>query len=343
MGVGPFKFKEWVTDDKVVLERNPDFVWGPEGTRGGPTYIETLEFRIVPEYATQVIGLEAGEIDFAQLEVKDVEHIENTGQFQVFTALRRGIGPMVLLNTEQPPFDDVRVRQAFNMALDRETLIKVVLLGQAIPQYGPISPSVQGYWPGVEYIGYNYDFEKAQTLMTEAGYALNNDGVWEKDGEPLTLALQVPSDSPGHVKLAPVIQKQLQDFGADLELELVEFGVLDPLYTMGKYNLGLINYTYSNSGLLYAMYFSGMIDSLNASRVNNPELDEVLQAMGFTSDPEENERAGNEAQRIIVEEAYIIPLYTPQIPKVLSNRIQGAVFSPITGILDLFDAYIELE
>ena len=343
LGVGPFKFKEWVTDEKIVLERNPDFAWGPGGTRGGPPYIENLEFRIVPEYATRVAGLEAGEIDYAQLEVRDVEHIEATGQFQIFSALRRGIGPMVLLNVSQPPFDDVRVRQAFNLALDREALIKVVLLGQAIPQYGPISPSVQGYWPGVEYIGYNYDPDKARALLTEAGYVQGSDGVWEKDGQPLAVVLKVPSDSPGHVKLAPVLQQQLKELGVDVELELVEFGVLDPLYSQGAYDFGLINYTYSNSGLLYAMYHSRMVGSLNSSQVSNPELDKILETMGFTTDPEVNQKAADEAQRFIVEQAYIIPLYTPKIPYVMNNRVKDAVFSPITGMLDLFDAYIETE
>ena len=59
MGVGPFKFKEWTTGEHIVLERNPAFNWGPEHTRGGPTYLETLEFRFIPEYATRLAALEA--------------------------------------------------------------------------------------------------------------------------------------------------------------------------------------------------------------------------------------------------------------------------------------------
>jgi len=192
-------------------------------------------------------------------------------------------------------------------------------------------------------IGYGYNLDKARALMAEAGYIEGSDGVWQKDGQPLTLGLKVPSDSPGHVKLAPVLQQQLKELGVDVELELVEFGVLDPQYSQGAYNMGLINFTYSNSGLLYAMYHSGMVGSLNASQVRNTDLDEILETMGFTTDSEVNQQAANEAQRLIVEQAYIIPLYTPKIPYTLNNRVKDAVFSPITGALDLFDAYIEAE
>ncbi len=92
ISVGPFKFKEMVTGEKVVLERNPDYTWGPEWTRGGPPYIETVEFRIIPEYSTQLAGLEAGEVDRIFVENKDLERILNSGEFQVFQAFRKGSG-----------------------------------------------------------------------------------------------------------------------------------------------------------------------------------------------------------------------------------------------------------
>jgi peptide/nickel transport system substrate-binding protein len=342
MSAGPFMFKEWVTDEKIVLERNPDFVWGPAGTRGGPPFIQNIEFRIIPEHATVLAGLEAGEIDYAGLEIRDIERVEGTGEFEIFSALRRGIGPVVIMNVSRSPLDDVLVRQALNLAVNKDALIKVVALGHAIPQYGPISQSVQGYWEGVEYIGYDYDPDKAKALLEEAGYSLGGDGVWEKDGQRLSLLLKVPSDSATHTKVAPIVQENFKDIGVELELELQEFGVLDAQFSKGDYELGILNWTYSNSGLMYAMFHSSMIGALNPTYVNNPELDEILSTMGFTTDAEVSQNAAAEAQRFIVEQAYLIPTYTAEIPRALNKRVKGARFSPIGGVMELYDAYIEM-
>ena len=339
MSVGPFKFKEWQTGEKIVLERNPDFAWGPEHTHGGAPYIETIEFRIIPEYATVVAGLESGEIDYAGVQAKDVDRIKDTGQFQILGALLRGISPFVTLNTVQPPFDDVRVRQAFNLAVNRDALVQVVMHGRAIPHYGPISPSVPGYWPGTEYIGYHYNLDEAKSLMEEAGYSYNDDGMLEKDGQALALVLKT---TPGSSKTAEVLQEQFGALGVEIQIEQLELGILREEYASGNYTLGLRGLVHPDISLLFAMFHSSMIGAWNSSFVNEAQVDQFIADIVYTADDKVHEEAAIALQRHVVEQAYIVPLYTPIINKALSSRIQGAVFASAEGLLELYDAYIEM-
>jgi peptide/nickel transport system substrate-binding protein len=149
LGAGPFIFKEWVTGDHITLERNPDFTWGPSYTNGNPPNIQTLIFRIIPESSTIVAGLEAGEIQWAgngYLPPVDVNNLESTGEFDVLRFPAMALMPYVNLNLSKPPFDDIRVRQALNMAVNLQAIIDIVVPDSgATPGYGPLPPSAEGY------------------------------------------------------------------------------------------------------------------------------------------------------------------------------------------------------
>jgi len=343
VSIGPFKFKEWISGEKVVLERNPDFVWGPGFTNGVPPYIETLEFRFIPEYSTALAGLEAGEIDFLVLDPKDVKRVEADEEYRVFSSLLAGADPMIHLNVSKPPFDDVKVRQAFNMAVDRDLILKVVGLDKGVVQQGPISSSVHGYWPGVEEIGYDYDVEAARALLEEAGYTLNDDGIYEKDGEPLSLTLKVVATKAHHTRLAQFLQEQLKDLGVEITIEELDEGIMASQLAPGDYTMAIDDWFWPDSSLMFGLYHSAMLGALNQSQVNDSDLDAILGAMMFATSAEDNAAAAQAAQQYIVEQAYIIPFYTRANYAALSSKVNGAVYSPILGDLLLYDAYIETE
>jgi peptide/nickel transport system substrate-binding protein len=343
VGLGPYKLKEWQTAEKIVLERNPDFNWGWGFQHQGPPYIETIEYRIIVETSTQIAGMEAGEIDYGVITInKDVGRIRETGQFQVFESLVAGAVPFLSLNTVRPPFDDVRVRKALNLAVDRDVLIKVIELGDAVPQYGPISPSVIGYWRGVEYIGYGYNLDKAKALMEEAGWTdSDGDGIRDKDGQPLKFIILATSGDEDQIKGAQILQEQYKELGVETEIEQREFAAQVGDILSGNYDTTLTGIGWPEADLLFLWFHSSMMGALNLGQVENPELDEILEKTRTSVDPDERQEWVNEAQKYIVEQAYIVPLYSRKSFAALSNRVQGALFSPTVGYLYLHDAYIE--
>ncbi|MFZ5918220.1 MAG: ABC transporter substrate-binding protein [Chloroflexota bacterium] len=338
IGVGPFKFKEWVTGEKIVLERNPDFAWGPGFTQGGAPMIETLEFRIIPEYATRLAGLESGELDFINLQAKDVERITGSGLWQMLSVGRSGAGVRLEMNTSRAPFDDLRVRQAFSYAVNRPVLVQVVESGQAVPSYGPITPATVGYWPGVEYLGYPYDLAKARALMAEAGYTEGSDGMLEKDGQPLTVGLTV---DPSMVKVGEILKEQFEQLGVQVELQQLEPGVFyETTSVNGDFDLAVTVLGWPNYGIMFVMFHSSNIGGWNISRVNT--LDNAVIAMVIANGAEAIEKAVTELQRLAVENAYGSGLYGPLENYALSKKVQGAVYVPAQGWLYLWDAYIEM-
>ena len=339
LGVGPFKFKEWITGEKIVLERNPDFAWGPEFTRGGPSYIEALEFRTIPEYSTQLAGLETGELDYVGLEIKDLEHIQNADQFQIFPVMSKGGGFQLAMNTTRPPLDDVRVRRAFNYAVSKEPIIQVATLGHALPLYGPLTPATLGYWPGAEDMGYRFDLEKAKSLLAEAGYTPGEGGWLEKDGQRLTVDLKAASNWAQDIKVAEILMEQFKALGVEVNLEQLEEGVLFDVLAGGDYSMSLeSDLDWDNFGILFAMFHSSMVGSWNRVRVT--DMDEMVGDMTTAANPQALEEASIALQKRVIEQAYYVPLYAATDYYALNNRVQGAL-PGARWDLYLFDAYIE--
>jgi peptide/nickel transport system substrate-binding protein len=342
LGVGPYKLKEWVVGEQIVLERNPDYTWGPEFTHGGAPYFDTIVIRYIPEYATILAGLESGEIDYASISPKDLERIKNTDNFQIFESVTAGFNPFVGLNVSKPPFDDIRVRQAFNLAVDKETLIKVVTFGSAVAQGGPASSTMQGYWSGAEDIAYPFDLAQAKSLMEAAGYTYNADGMLEKDGELLKLTLISQRGS----RLSEVLQEQFRALGVDLDIETLEPGLWWERVGSGDYNLTIQGWTHINTSLLLVLFHSDWVGVMNFSFVQDAELDDMLMQMYLAPDDATRDKWAIASQKHIIEQAYSIPLYAPTTFIAVNKRIKGIVFSPTTTLtagatqVYLDDAYI---
>ena len=339
MSVGPYKFVEWVTADYVLVERNPDFNWGVE-TWGntGPWGIDYIKFQIIPEQSTVLAGLEAGEIDYTAVEARDLEIFENM-DFNILEQPQPGLRPYITFQTTAAPLDDINVRKALNMAINREAALQLLEQGNGVVQYGPLSPSQIGYWEGIEDFGYSYNPDEAKTLLEGAGYTLNADEYFEKDGETLSFTLYtLPVES--WVKAAEVAQSMFKDIGVEITIQQDEQGVLVPQILGGDYQISMFGISSTEADILYQMFHSSQIGGFNYAYVNNPELDAILERTRSEIDPDARQQAVNEAQQYIVEQAYFLPFYAPVNFFVLNGRVKDYTFNPVNEV-NLANAYIE--
>ena len=339
IGAGPFRFKSWEPGVKVVLERNPDFSWGPSFTHGGPPYIETLEIRGIFDHSLRLAALEAGELDLTEITIVDVERVKSTGQHQVLEMLPGGSADSVLMNQTRPPLDDLRVRQALNLALDRDLLNKVMENGKAEPIHGLLSSSTRGYCAEAAEHGYDFDLEKAKELMAEAGYTPRDDGMLQKDGEPLVLVMPVFSF---YEKMAVLVQEQYKALGVQVELEQGEVNMIMDEVMQGNFDLYITAYLFEDTSLLEWMFSSNMIGAYNFSQISDPKMDELLATMMTTMDAEVNSQAACDIQIHAVEQAYTVPIYLAKAYTPVGNDLKGVRWFRY-GRYDLFDAYLETE
>ena len=160
VGSGPYKLSKWVRGEEIVLERF-DKYYGPK-----PAY-KTVIFKANPEEASRIAALMTGEVQVVSgIPVHQRKKILDSGK--AYLTDQMGVMPYMGINTYEPPFDDVRVRQAVNYAIDKELISKALFDGKAIICAGPISPRTFGHDPNLK--PYPYDPAKAQSLLKEAGH-----------------------------------------------------------------------------------------------------------------------------------------------------------------------------
>lgn len=337
VGVGPYLFKEWVTGDHVSLVRNPDFSWKSDAMLEGAPFFDSIMLRFIPNTTTYVIALQAGAVDFASdVPVNDLSIVEETGLYNIVETYQKGAWPLVYLNPNAAPLDDILVRQAFNYSVNKEAMLQAVVEGNARPQAGPLSPSTPGYWPGIEQHAYNYNPERARSLLEQAGYTLNSGGIFEKDGRPLKVVITTYDDFGDDI-VAQVLAAMLEDAGVETEIAIKEYGLVIDDVASGNYQVAVSGYGGSSADdVLYDFYHSaGVVPIIGAY---DPELDSLLEKSRAAVDPHVHADYLNQIQLRILEQAYVIPLYSAKIFLALRNDVQKAWLRP-QALLVLWNAY----
>jgi len=201
VGTGAFKLREWTLGQRVVFERNPDYY------REGVPYLDEITFEIGQEPTVALLRLQRGEVDILGDGIPPAQFAEvmadpaNEGLIVEGGQLHTGY---VTMNVTQPPFDDVKVRQAVNMAINKDRVVRIIN-NRAVPANQPLPPAMPGY--DTSYEGYPFDVAKAKELLAEAGHP---------DG--FTTELYAMNTDP-NPRIAQAIQQDLAQIGITAELK----------------------------------------------------------------------------------------------------------------------------
>jgi glutathione transport system substrate-binding protein len=316
VGTGPFKFVEWVPGDRVVLEKYTGY-WD----KGQPA-VDRLVFRPVPESSTRIAMLKAGQAHFVfPVPAAQARELEGSSDYKLVSSPSIVVN-YVAMNVLMKPFDDKRVRQALNYAIDKEALIKVVAEGYGKPCDAPIAPNTWGY----ERVGaYPYDVQKARDLLKEAGYP---------NGFEATLSFAAETETQ---KLAVAIQQQLAQVGVKLNLQPMEWGaLLDAAFAAGpkenKTQMLLIGWSPSTGDADWGLrpLFSKTMwipDGYNFFYYN-AQVEDALKRGLATADPAQRKAAYAEAQKLIMEDAPWIFLYVPDNLAGIRTNLTGVFVTP---------------
>jgi peptide/nickel transport system substrate-binding protein len=329
VGTGPYMFKKWVTGQLIELVANPDYF---EGRPGIDRYI----MRVIPDPATEFLELKTGGIDMMSLEPPQYKLKSDTEFFkQYFRKFRYPAFGFTYMgyNLRHKKFADVRVRRALGHAIDRQKIIKGVLLGYGSPATGPFPPESWAYNPKVN--DPEYDPELATSLLAEAGWKPGPSGLMEKDGEPFTFTLVTNKENQKRGKTAQIIKEYLKAVGVEMDIQVLEWQTfISEFINKRRFEVALLGWRLSLDPDIYDIWHSSMTGEreFNFVSYNNPEVDRLLIEGRETCNMDRRRQIYHRIHEIIAQEQPYTFLYVADSLPVLHKRFKGVEQAPI-GIM----------
>lgn len=317
IGTGPFKFVSAQPGfEEVVMERFDDYYGGaPDLAPVGAGCAQQVIFRVIPEASTRVSALLASEVNIITGVPQDlVETLEANADVQVATA--PGTQPKwIELNVNQAPFDDVRVRQAMNYAIDKDLIIEQIYNGRAEALPGPLSPYNNFVNKGLS--PYAYDTAKALDLLSQAGWEdSDGDGILDKDGQPFSFTIDTLE---AWRPLAEAVADMYRAIGIDASVRFWEYSVLKPQLQAGERMAYLDDWgdsAFDPVGHFEAKWHAFVADTPygrgNFSGYNNARVNELIVMGETTGDAVARQGIYDEAQQIVYDEAPAVFLILPE-------------------------------
>ncbi len=218
VGTGPYIFRDWRTDDRIILEANPNYYEGRPG-------IGRVIYRVVPDVSVQFMELLRGTVDWMsptpEQWVRESEKEEFLSRFHRFKYPSFSF-TYIGYNLDNELFSDRRVRQAISYAVNKDEIIEAALSGLGTPATGPYPPVSWAYDPTVE--DHGYDPEKALSLLNEAGWQINpKSGLLEKNGRQFSFTLMTNEGNVMRRLSAEIIQQHLRGIGMDVRVRIQEW------------------------------------------------------------------------------------------------------------------------
>nr|WP_244960589.1 ABC transporter substrate-binding protein [Pseudoclavibacter chungangensis] len=328
VGSGPFTLESFAPGQGSKLTKRDDYNWGPGHlAHTGPAHLDGIEYRYLPESSTRLGALQSGQVQaIDSVPPADAATLGSNEKITVDVYQNPGVPYSLQLNTTRAPFDDVKVRQAFQTGVDIDAAIEATLFGTVETATGPLSSHTEfadadadGSWKNQP--------DRANTLLDEAGWTERNaDGIRTKNGSPLTVTLSYDEGYTGqtNANLLQALQSEYRKIGIDLVLDSVDAGTQSARTEAGDYDAIAYFFVRAEADILRTVYGSASVGTGNGSRVTtlDPLLDE---AVGAT--PERRAELYTQVQREVIDQAYSVPLYVPNYQVAHTSELQGLAWA----------------
>lgn len=323
VGTGPFRFKEWVRGERIVLERNPDY-WD-----AGKPYLDQVIYRVIPDATARYVAFETGAIQLGTLSpisLSDVERAQKnpnlTVEFRGYDWLASAI--FVEFNVRKPPFNDARVRQAVAHSIDLTALSRVTTRGVGKPGTSPVLSTQTKFYAGQEIPQYKFDKAAAEKLLDEAGF------VKKADGTRFSVTLDWLPFGENFLRFGEFIRQSLKAVGIEVTLrsqDLPQF--FRRVYSQNDFDItvshragfgdpqiGIDRYFWSKSILKDVPWSNG-------SGYSSPAMDKLIEAAHAASSEQERVQLYKQIQALAQTDLPNFTLLENRQYTIASKRLKG--------------------
>lgn len=316
-----YKLKSWKNGERIELEANP------LATQGQPK-ITRLVSRFIPDPAAQFLELMADNIDVMNLDpIQYARIVPARPELKQKIALYKELGngyTYLGFNLKHAPFNDKRVRQAINYAINKQEIIDGVLLGLGEPVAAPYKPGTRWVNPALK--PYGYDPQHAKALLKEAGYSDHDgDDILDKDGKPLAFEILV-NQNKQRSTAAVLIQRRLQEVGIKVSIRVLEWAsFLGSHIKTGDFDVVILGWSLSLDPDQFNIWHSSQNgpNQFNFINYNNPQVDKLLEQGRLELDPDKRMKIYHEFSRILLEDSPIVYLFEGYGLPAIHKRIRG--------------------
>ena len=307
VGTGPYKYDSRVKGDTITLVRNDQY-W-----QSGSPKAAKIVYKILTDPNTALLNLKSGQVDFIDsVPPQEVANLKSDSNFAVVNDVGFGYQG-IWFNTKAAPLDNKQVRQAIDMLIDRDELVRVLFSGTATPGNSPFAKSNLAYGESDAYT--KPDVEKAKQLLAQSGVA--NPSFTLKVG---TSAIQA--------QFAQLVQNFLKQGGIDMQIEKVEFGTLLDQMDKKNYQAAALGWSGRPDPDQNIYDFFVTDGAQNDSNFANPKVDDLLKNARTLSDPAKRKADYDQAMQILHDEVPYVFLYHPNNVFGMTNKITGYAYVP---------------
>jgi peptide/nickel transport system substrate-binding protein len=298
-GSGPFQLEEFEVGDHITVSAYDDYHFTDE--EGNPLpYVDQVTQRVFPETTAEISAMGNGNVDIMwETPPSQLERLKSTDGIN---ALRTAGGAFanIVMRSDQPPFDDNRVRKAFKLAVDKQAMLEGAQNGVGvIGQDTPISPAYEFY---TDLPTRERNLDRAQELLNEAGY-----------GDGMEMELFAANQPEVRVNSAVLLKEQLAPLNVNVEIQQVSYdNYLSNVWTQAPFYVGFYGLRFTEDGILFLLLHSE--GSWNEAHWSDDEFDQKLEDARRTADPDERAQLYADAQRILWERGpYLVPFFQDEL------------------------------
>jgi len=314
VGVGPFRFVEWQSDELIHLVRNEDYWEGP------PQY-QQYYYRVIPDSLTQEVEFRTGAIDAYGPQPHQVARYKKDDAYQFFSSLGFGFS-YIGYNNRREHFRDKRVRRALGMAINVDEIIQYVIYGEGERTTGPYPKNTDWYDHSVEPVP--YDPEGAQRIFKELGWRKNAEGWLEKDGKIFEFSLITNNGNLIRKAIMTIAQNSWRKIGIKCNTQLFEWAVfLQDFINTGDFDAVILGWSMGVDPDLYQIWHSSQSgpNQLNFVGYSIPEADDLIVRIRREYDLATQKELTHRLHRIIAEDQPYTFLYAGLGTQVLDKKI----------------------
>ena len=319
-GSSYYKLDEWISGQQVVLKAS-------NNSTSGPPSIEKLISRIIPDTSSQFLELTADNIDLMNINPIQYQRVFPARKdLQQKIALYKELGngyTYLGFNLKKAPFNDIRVRQALNFAIDKDEVIKGVLLGLGESISSPYKPGTR--WNNPNLSPYPYKPKKALELLSEAGFIKNKDGLLVKNGKPLKFEI-ITNQNKQREMTAVLIQRRLQEIGVEVSIRVIEWAsFVNRFIKTGDFDVVVLGWGLSLDPDQFNIWHSSQQGpgQFNFLGYENKKVDKLLELGRKELNPQKREKIYHQFSKYLLEDSPIVYLYAGYGLSAVHKRVKG--------------------